>query len=307
MTDALTFDGVVKTYGWRGRRALDGLTFRAPRGCVVGLVGPNGAGKTTAFSIAAGFLRPDQGTVRILGEESFDPWRLKSRFGVLPQDAELPDRHTPVELLEHLARLQGMSGREARKEAERVLAEVLLTGRIRDRVASLSHGMRRRVAVASALLGSPELVLLDEPMSGLDPVQAASLRDVLSNLRGRTTVVISSHDLAEVERLSDWVVMIAAGRCVGEGTVHALTGRDEVVHWTLAAEVPLDTLRIALPGHDLTAEGVILTQRATSVADLDRGALALMGELARLGVPVREVRRGVGLEKRFLADTTPTI
>jgi ABC-2 type transport system ATP-binding protein len=297
--DALKFEGVVKTYGWRRRKALDNLSFRCPRGAIVGLVGPNGAGKTTAFSIAAGFLRPEAGRVEILGLEGFDPVRLKGRMGVLPQDAELPDRHSPFELLEHLARLQGLSDR---REVERVIGAVRLSERQYDRIASLSHGMRRRVAVASALLGSPPLILLDEPMSGLDPVQAHALRDVLVGLRGRTTLVVSSHDLHELERISDHVVMIAAGRCVREGPIAEVTGRSRVAEWTLGAPVPLAALKAAVD-QELSADGNVLIQAAASEKELDRGSIAILAVLAVERIPVREVRRGVGLERRFLADS----
>src|SRR5690606_2211243 len=154
----------------RGNKALDGLSFRVPRGVIAGLVGPNGAGKTTCFAAAAGYVRVDRGSVDLLGGGPFDAARHSGRLGVLPQDAELPLQHAPRELLEHLGRLQGIPAPAARAEADRLIAIVRLSDRARHRIVSLSHGMRRRVAVATALIGNPELVLLDEPTSGLDPV-----------------------------------------------------------------------------------------------------------------------------------------
>jgi ABC-2 type transport system ATP-binding protein len=303
---ALTFEGVVKRYG-RGRLALDGLTFQVPVGEITGFVGHNGAGKTTAFSLVCGFLLPDAGKIDILGKGAFDPHVLKGLVGVLPQDAELPDRHTPRELLRHLARLQGLSAAEAARETDRVLEAVGLGDRVQSLIATLSHGMRRRVAVATALVGRPPLVLLDEPLSGLDPVQAQSLRHMLGQLRGAQTLVISSHDLDDLERLSSWVVMLKDGRCVRQGTVAEVTGQGTVVRWELGrGEVPLARLAQRLPGHDFVLDGEVLVQTAPAGGDLDQASLLVMAELVTSQIPVRAVRRGVGLERRFIDDVLGT-
>jgi ABC-type multidrug transport system ATPase subunit len=293
---ALRFERVTRRFG--RRVALDGLDLRCPTGALAGLIGPNGAGKTTAFSLVGGFLQPHAGRVEILGQDGFDPWRLKGRLGVLPQDAELPDRHPARALLRHLARLQGLP--DPARAAEQALAQVQLTDRAGEPVGNLSHGIRRRVAVATALLGSPELVLLDEPMSGLDPLQAQSLREVLAGLRGRTTLLVSSHDLNEVERLCDWVAMIAAGRCVREGTLAEVTGRAEVSVWHLGADLPADALQAAIGLGAARLSGREIELRAESEAGLDAAGVALMALRAARGVPIREVRRGAGLERRFL-------
>jgi ABC-type multidrug transport system ATPase subunit len=300
---ALAFTEVAKRYGRRGRPALDGLTFRVPRGSITGFVGHNGAGKTTAFSLVCGYLRPDAGTIDVLGRGPYDPHGMKGLLGVLPQDAELPDRHSPHELLTHLGRLQGLAAAAAGREAERVVELVALGDRRRERIATLSHGMRRRVAVATALVGSPALVLLDEPISGLDPVQAHGLTEALAELRGVQTLVISSHDLDGLERLSDWVVMLANGRCVREGTLAEVTGRGTVVRWEVGpGPVPLDALAGRLPRHAFALEDGALLERAPDDADLDASSVVVMALLAGARVAVRSVRRGVGLERRFLED-----
>jgi ABC-2 type transport system ATP-binding protein len=299
--DALRLEQVHKRYG-RGKKALDGLSCRFPIGSICGLVGPNGAGKTTAFSVVSGYLRPDSGTVDILEVGAFDAHRLKGRLGVLPQDAALPDRHTPRELLVHCGRLQGLRSAEARDEAMRILKMVRLDDREDSRIASLSHGMRRRVAVASALMGRPELVLLDEPLAGLDPVQAHSLRDALKALRGVQTLVISSHNLAELERMCDWVVMMSEGRCLCQGTLSEVTGQTSRVEWVVMGDVPLERLRAALPGHDLSMDGDTLIQESERRA-LDQSSIEIMSILASAGIPVKEVRRGVSLERRFIDET----
>jgi ABC-2 type transport system ATP-binding protein len=302
MRVALRFEDVSKRYGRRAPLALDRLSFEVPTNKITGFVGHNGAGKTTAFSLVCGFLRPDAGTIDILGRGPFDPHALKGLLGVLPQDAELPDRHTPRELVRHLAQLQGLGRGEAAAETDRVLDAVQLGPRRDARIATLSHGMRRRVAVASALVGRPALVLLDEPMSGLDPVQAHGLRQALASLRGSQTLVVSSHDLGELERLSDHVVMLKDGRCVRQGAVAEVTGQQAEVRWELGpGDVPLDALGARLPDHRFRLDEGALLQIAPD-GTLDASSLVVMELLAASGAPVRGVRRGRGLEQRFIDD-----
>lgn len=299
MSTALRFEGVTKQYG-RGVRALDALTFEIPVGCIAGFVGHNGAGKTTAFSVVSGYVKPSAGAVDILGTGPFDAHVLKGRLGVLPQDASLPERHTPRELLDHLGRLQGLGAKRSRAEAERVLALVALAERADDRIGTLSHGMRRRVAVASALCGSPELVLLDEPLAGLDPRQAHGLRDALAQLRGGQTLVVSSHNLAELERLCDWVVMLSGGRCTQQGTLSHVTGQSELVRWVLSGPPPLEALSARVPAHTFSVEQGVLLQRTAPGSDIDAACLAVMEVLVGASIAVREVSRGIPLERTFL-------
>ncbi|MEQ1500798.1 MAG: ABC transporter ATP-binding protein [Myxococcota bacterium] len=302
MTAALRFDQVVKSYPRAPTPALDGLTFTIPAGGITGFVGHNGAGKTTTFSIVAGYLRPDRGEVDILGRGPFVASTFKGLVGVLPQDAELPDRHTPRELLRHLAQLQGLGARAAAVESDRVLSLVQLDDRRDRRIATFSHGMRRRVAVATALVGRPPLVLLDEPLSGLDPVQAHGLRTALAELRGAQTLVVSSHDLADLERMCDTVVMLKNGRCVREGTLAEVTGRTGIVRWELGpGTVPVEALRARLPDHTFRVDGDGLVQEAPD-GTLDPSSVVVMELLSAAAIPVRGVARGVGLERRFIDD-----
>ena len=299
---ALALRDVVKTFG-RKARGLDGLSCTIPEGTLCGFVGPNGAGKTTTFSVVSGFMRPTSGTVDILGMGPFDPYTMRNLVGVLPQDAALSERHTPRELLAHLSQLSGSSGREARAEADRLLELVGLADRAHSRIAHLSHGMRRRVAVASALVASPRLVLLDEPLAGLDPVQAGALREALKALKGIQTLVISSHNLYELERMCDWVVMVDQGRCLACGPMQEITGEHHEVLWLLGeGEVPLQALREALPSDtlDLAEHGALL-QRTSG--DLDSSSLVVMELLTRHGIALRGCRRGAGLEARFIDAT----
>ncbi len=281
---AIRCEGLVKRY--RKARALDGLDLVVPVGSICGLVGPNGAGKTTTMSILAGFLTPDEGRVDLLGRGPFSPDTHRGRVGILPQDAELPTASTPRQLLGVWARLQGLDGQTARRAVDDVLDAVLLTDRADARVGTLSHGMRRRVTVASALLGGPELVMLDEPTSGLDPTQARHLRARIAAERGKRTVLVSSHNLAELEQICDWVVFIDKGRCTRAGPLATLTGRDREVFVRLAPPFPTGRSEVVT----LQVPDGVAPEDATS--ELLR---SLLGEGARIA----EVRRGESLERRY--------
>lgn len=296
-THAIRLEGVSKTWPGGGR-GLDGMSFQVPRGSVCGFVGPNGAGKTTTFSILSGFLRADAGTVDLLGLGPFDPWTMKGRVGVLPQDAELPGLQTPQELLEHLGRLQGLAS--PRHEALRWLEAIDLGERARHRIRSLSHGMRRRVAVATALLGSPELVLLDEPTAGLDPVQARRVRGIIREIQGDRTVVVSSHNLLELETLADWVVSVREGRCVGEGTVAQMTGQTALLTWVVCQ--PPERAEVEAHGGSLDPDGRTIRVRVGEEEDIDRVSVKWMGLLAQWQVGLVSMRRGVGLEERVVGE-----
>lgn len=304
MTTALRFHGICKTFSSLRKQtvALDNLSFEIPTGRICGFVGPNGAGKTTAFSVVSGFVQPDAGEMELLGLNGFDPYVLKGRLGVLPQDAELSLRHTPRQMLDHLGRLQGLSAGDAQREADRLLEIVNLGDRRHDRIGALSHGMRRRVAVATALIGNPELVLLDEPLAGLDPTQALALRSFLTELRGIQTLVISSHNLNDLERMCDWVVMLDHGRCVTQGTMVEITQTEATSVWTLSSsKVDLEPLRAASQDTDISLEGATLSIRTRG--SLDAASIAVMKGLAEQEIAVREVRPGVGLEQRFIDET----
>lgn len=287
MTDAVRCAGVGKRY--KRTRALDGLDLVVPAGTICGLVGPNGAGKTTTMSILAGFLSPDEGTVDVLGRGPYGAETHRGRVGILPQDAELPPASTPRQLLTVWARLQGLDGPGARRAVDEALGAVLLSDRADARVGALSHGMRRRVTVASALLGDPELVLLDEPTSGLDPAQARHLRDRIAAERGRRTVLVSSHNLAELEQICDWVVFIDKGRCTRAGALAALTGRDREVYVRLAPPFP--------PGRD-----ALVTLRVPDGVAPEDATSELLRALLAEGARIAEVRRGESLERRYFAD-----
>ena len=244
---ALSTRDLVKRYG--RRLALDGFTLAVPRGAMMGLVGANGAGKTTWMMAVAGFLRLASGAIDLLGRGPFDATIHSGRFAILPQDSELPLEARPGDMLYRYARMQGLSAEAARRSADEVLAAVNLSDRARSSVRSLSHGMRMRVRLAQCFIGSPEVVLLDEPLNGLDPVEADRIRRFLRARRGRQTIVISSHNLHDVETLCTHVAFVEKGRVARMSTLEAITRATSSVTYTLASE-PADkaALEAAVPG-----------------------------------------------------------
>ncbi len=216
----IEIQNLSKFYG--AKRALDNLTFTLEKGKPVALVGPNGAGKTTLFSILCGYIFPSSGTVTIFGEKPGSN-RLFGRLSALPQDAQLDPRFAISYQLEFYARLQGISAKKARIEAERVLDLVQLKEALNEKPAELSHGMRKRVAIAQALMGTPELVLLDEPSAGLDPVNARNIRDRVAELSDEVNFIISSHNLHELEQLCSSVLYLEQGKLSRQASV----SRDE--------------------------------------------------------------------------------
>jgi ABC-2 type transport system ATP-binding protein len=222
MTTATTVSltGVTKRY--RGTTALDSLDLALSPG-ITGLLGPNGAGKTTFLRIVATVLAPDEGDVRLLGRIPDAPERLaevRRRLGYLPQEMGFPRGFTAFGFVDYMAVLKEWTTRARRHdEVRRVLDLVDLGGLTTKRLSALSGGQRRRVALAQALLGEPELLLLDEPTTGVDPEQRVTLRQVLSRAGERSTVLLSTHQTEDVAALCDRVVVLDAGRVRFDGPV----------------------------------------------------------------------------------------
>lgn len=214
--------------------ALKNINFELQQGAPIALVGPNGAGKTTLFSIMCGYLKPSQGQIKIFGHNPGDS-ALFGRIAALPQDAQLDPRFSIKKQLSHYAQLQGYSKSQAIIETERVLELVELSDVINAKPGALSHGMRKRVAIGQALLGKPELIMLDEPTAGLDPRNARNIRHMVAKLSSEATFIISSHNLNELERLSQTVLCLE----LGEISEHsAISSKAESGYLTIQMEVP---------------------------------------------------------------------
>ena len=237
MNEAIITRGLVKKYGRHA--ALNGFTLAIPSGSVTGLVGRNGAGKTTWMMTVAGFVIPNAGEVSILSSGPFDARRHGGRFTILPQDSDLPNEGRVRALLIGYARLQGMTRKDAAKSADELIEVMNLADKANAPIRSLSHGMRKRVMVAQAFLGHPDVVMLDEPLSGLDPVEAERLRSFLLSLRGKTTLVISSHQLDDIEKLCTHVAFVADGKVERMETLRAITSDSGRIVYVLK-ELPSD-------------------------------------------------------------------
>jgi ABC-2 type transport system ATP-binding protein len=195
---------------YAGKPALSDVNVELAAGEPIGLVGPNGAGKTTLLNILSGFLRPTTGNVKLFGYPPGSS-ELIGKISALPQDARLDPSFTIGEQLVFYGRLQGMEKPQATLEASRVLESVSLAEAAKEKPTALSHGMAKRVAIAQALIGKPELILLDEPTAGLDPVNVRTIRTIVAEQSSETTFVISSHDLAELERQCRRILLLEKG------------------------------------------------------------------------------------------------
>jgi ABC-type multidrug transport system ATPase subunit len=295
--------------------AVDDLTFEVGSGAVFGLIGPNGAGKTTTFSMLAGYLHPTYGSIELLGLPPTAVDALRSRVGVLPQDAQLPVTDGVGEFLVHMARLQGMPKNKARECAERALDDVSGRDWWKERCGHLSHGMAKRVVLAQAFLGEPEVLLLDEPTAGLDPRVAWEVRQSILAKKGRCAIVISSHNLHELEEICDAAAIIDRGRLVAGGSMVELTATNEEVRVKVtpgttsgpqAGQVPLSALR-ELPDVrtvDLDPERLeIVVRFDRGHADAETVIARVLRALLDQQVPISGVTKGRGLEKRVMEIT----
>ena len=289
----------------RGRhRALDGLSLSVPRGSITGLVGENGAGKTTWMMTVAGFLRPDSGEIDLLGSGPFDAALHAGRVAILPQDSELPLESTLEGALYRFGRIQGLSAESARKSALDALSAVNLSDRAKAAVRTLSHGMRKRAMVAQCFVGNPEIVLLDEPLNGLDPVEANRMRAFSASQRGRRTRVVSSHNLEDVERLCSHVALVSKGRLARMDTISAFTrGTERIVYGLSAKPHDMAALLVLLPevSFEWQSDAKLLVcsfpSVANGIAEINRKLLPALLSMC----DVISVTPGQSLEEAFLS------
>jgi ABC-2 type transport system ATP-binding protein len=223
----LTKDYEVGFLKKRKVRALDRLSLEVYRGEIFGFLGPNGAGKTTTLKLLLRLIYPSEGAAQILGQP-IDDVATRARIGYLPENPYFYDYLTGRELLEYTAALFGMSKDQAKARASELLQSVGLEAeRANRQLRKYSKGMLQRIGIAQALVNDPEVVFMDEPMSGLDPIGRREVRDLLLALRGQNkTIFFSSHILSDVEALCDRAAILSRGKLVRCGTVQELTGED---------------------------------------------------------------------------------
>lgn len=213
---------LTKKYG--DFTALRGLDLQVPRGTLYGLLGPNGAGKTTALRVIAGILKPTAGAVRLCGYDVLaDPERAKSRLGYIPDRPFIYEKLTGAEFLRFVAGLYGQNGAEIDRRIEELLSVWELTAWRDELLEAYSHGMRQKLIISSALIHRPEVIVVDEPLVGLDPKAARLLKDLFRGFVQRGgTILMSTHTLEVAEALCDRIAIIQEGRIRAEGTMDDL-------------------------------------------------------------------------------------
>ncbi len=223
-SDALVVRGLVKRFG--GFTAVNGLDLNVRRGELYALLGPNGAGKTTTLRIVAGLMAPDAGAISICGIDRMrDPVAAKRVVAWLPDEPMVYDKLTPVEYLDFVAGLWEVDPALARRRRDELIATLDLVRVADQRCEGFSKGMRQKVALAGALIHEPELLILDEPLTGLDAAMAKHVKDLLqARVDQGVTVILTTHILEVAERMSDRIGIIRQGRLVREGTMAELRG-----------------------------------------------------------------------------------
>jgi ABC-2 type transport system ATP-binding protein len=222
-TEKLTKVYEAGIFGGQDVHALKDLDLQINKGEIFGYLGPNGSGKTTTIKMLLGLIFPTSGTIRILGTEDIGSAAVRQKIGYLPEGAYYPDFLKGEEVVKFYGRLYGMSGRDLDERTKNVLGVVGMTHARKRLVRGYSKGMRQRIGLAQALISDPEILILDEPTTGLDPLARKEIRDILSDLRDQgKTLMISSHELAEVELISNRVAILYGGVTQVSGTVDEL-------------------------------------------------------------------------------------
>jgi ABC-2 type transport system ATP-binding protein len=267
---------------------LRDLSFAVEQGEIFGFIGPNGAGKTTTIKLIMDLVRPDAGTIRIFGE-SHHSVAVKRRLGFLPENPYFYDYLTAEEFLDFYARLFGYPRDERRKRTAELLERVGLANRRDRQLRKFSKGMLQRLGLAQALLNRPEFVILDEPMSGLDPVGRREVRDIILALKAAgSTVFFSTHILSDTELICDRVGILSKGELRAVGRVSDLLGH-RITHWEVAfAGIPPDSLPGVLAVVSREGDETLVTSRdEETMRQLVRAILDRGGRLASV-IPQRE-------------------
>jgi ABC-2 type transport system ATP-binding protein len=240
LSPAIEVVDLRKIYG--GVAAVDGLNLSVPQGCFFGFLGPNGAGKTTTIKMLMGLAPPTSGSIHLMGlpmpERALD---IKRLIGLVPDESLLFDHLTGTEFVEFVGRIYGLERALAKERAAELMELFELDGGSRKLIAEYSKGMRKRVAMAAALIHRPKLFLMDEPFEGVDAVGARLMKDILlEQVRHGATIFLTSHVLEVVERLCDRVAIIHAGRLVLEGPMAELHGESETLEDAFVRAVGVD-------------------------------------------------------------------
>lgn len=291
--------------------ALDRVNLEIPKNSLYGLLGPNGAGKTTLFSIAAGFLKPTEGTIEVLDIDVARISELRGQLAMLPQDAAFQGSIPVIDQLIMFAKLNGLDKSAAEKAAKDALEIVGLPEVAKKAARTLSHGMMKRVALCQAFLGDAKVIFLDEPTAGLDPDNARRIRELVKEFTQDKTIIFSSHNLQEVQDICDYVCVIDKGKVIEEGTMESLTESSFLVRVELVSHLPPEAQSAlqALPvveSIELTSGSEFNLRLNVSGTGKDEAMKQIYGTMASFEIYPRSVFEGASLEARFLEITGGT-
>jgi len=260
--EAIAIDKLSKSYG--RINALSGVSFKIEPGEVIGLLGPNGAGKTTLMKILTGYIEPDGGDVRVHGIDVVaNPLAAQRRIGYLPESAPLYGEMLVQEYLEMMAAMRGVPPEQRRARMIEVIRATGLTDRVVQPISTLSKGYRQRVGIAQAIIHQPDILILDEPTTGLDPAQIVEIRDLIVGLAKTTTVLLSTHILSEVEATCERVLIIMQGQLRADAKLAELRGAN-------AAVVAIDAAEKGVGDWLHKIDGVASVEKAGSAGDFQR-------------------------------------
>jgi ABC-2 type transport system ATP-binding protein len=281
---------LVKHYG--RIHALKGVSLTVERGAIFGLLGQNGAGKTTLIKILLGITKRTAGSADLLGQPVGNP-AVRRRVGYLPEDHRFPDYHTGASLLHFYGTLLEVPGRERRRRIPEVLEMVGLKKRMHYKVRTYSKGMKQRLGIAQALLHEPEVIFMDEPTDGVDPVGRRHIRDLMQALKAEgKTIFINSHLLGEVELVCDRVAILDQGEMIREGDIATLTRQKGLFEVGLAPGQDLPGDELARLGYEVTRQGTLWEVALQDGQSID---------------PVVDLLRDRGLRLRHLVEKRQTL
>ncbi len=297
MTHHIKCDSLTKRF--QGVKALDGLDLELEITQPTGIVGPNGAGKSTLFAILCGFISPTSGKVRVL-DHAPDSSTIKGKLSLLPQDTSMFKGVDVITQLRHYARLQNFNRNDAKKEVDHVLSLVQAAGFAKQFPETLSFGQRKRIMLAQSLIGKPELILMDEPTSGLDPVAATEVRKLLRDLGNEYSVLISSHNLSEIEDICSDIAILNKGKLVIHTSLSELKRSGQCFSLMLEApsDVHLSELLKEISGvskienDNKDMKSWIIHYETGSAEQLQIKILSRLGET---GIAISELKKGKAL------------
>jgi ABC-2 type transport system ATP-binding protein len=265
--DLLRIDHLSKSFG--PHKVIDDLSFAVPEHSIFGFVGQNGAGKTTTMKMVLGLLKPDSGTIMVNGEEvRFGQNRTNQYLGYLPDVPEFYGFMKPREYLKLCGEITGLANERIKSRSDELLSMVGLE-RANKKIGGFSRGMKQRLGIAQALLNEPKLLICDEPTSALDPIGCKEILDILQQVKGKTTVVFSTHILSDVERICDQIAVIHQGRITLAGTLTELKAQHKQDQLLIEFTSPEDKARfMAIPqisafldGAELSGMGIIMQDK----------------------------------------------